>query len=91
MILQRVIDYFYHFIDIIVRWPGSVHNAHISFHFSLYINFTITVNGVSIPCYLIDDSAYPLNTWLIMPFTYRTGLTAQQKTFACIEYIVRGI
>ena len=33
---------------------------------TLFLDCTITVNGVSVPLYLIGDSAYPLQTWLTL-------------------------
>ena len=87
MILQRVVDHTYRFN---VGWPGSVHDARVFSQSSIYKKITqhtllpdrtITINGVSIPLYLIGDSAYPLQTWLMKPFTPGTVLTAQQKTF----------
>ena len=77
-------------MDINVGWPGSVHDARVFAHSSIYKKITeqnllpdknITVNGVSIPLYLIGDSAYSLQSWLIKPFTHDTALTSQQKTF----------
>jgi len=32
------------------------------------------------PC-LIGDSAYPMNAWLLKPFTFNSNLTAEQKHF----------
>ena len=84
MILQGVVDHSYRFIDINVGWPGSVHDAHVFAHSSIYKNITdnnflpdksITLNGVNIPLYLIGDSAYSLQTWLMKPFTHGTNLT----------------
>ena len=90
MILQGAVDHSYRFIDVNIGWPGSVHDARVFSHSSVYKKITehtllpdrtITVNGVSIPLYLIGDSAYPLQTWLMKPFTHGTVLTLQQKTF----------
>ena len=90
MILQGVVDHSYRFIDVNIGWPGSVHDARVFSHSSIYKKITehtllpdctITVNGVSIPLYLLGDSAYPLQIWLMKPFTHGTVLTAQQKTF----------
>ena len=90
MILHGIVDHSYRFIDINVGWPGSVHDARVFAHSSIYKNITdnnflpdksITLNGVNIPLYLIGDSAYSLQTWLMKPFTHGTNLTSQQKTF----------
>lgn len=90
MILQGVVDDSYRFIDINVGWPGSVHDARVFAQSSIFKKIsegtllpdqTTTVNGVNIPLYLIGDSAYPIKSWLMKPFTHGTVLTTEQKTF----------
>lgn len=90
VILQGVVDHSYRFIDINVGWPGSVHDARVFAQSSIVKRITdgtllpdnaICVNGVQIPLYLIGDSAYPMKTWLMKPFTHGTILTSEQKTF----------
>ena len=39
----------------------------------------LQVNGVDISLFLIGDSAYPLNTWLMKPFPHNGVLTREQK------------
>ena len=41
----------------------------------------MSIDGVKIPRYPIGDSAYPLKSWLMKPFTYGSSLTTQQKTY----------
>ena len=76
MILQGVVDANYRFLDICVGWAGSVHDARVFVHSPLYTkiteeqllpNKTLTVNGIEVPLFLIGDSAYPLQTWLMKP------------------------
>lgn len=90
VILQGVVDHSYRFLDINVGWPGSVHDARVFARSSLYSNITekhvlpdkkITINGIDIPLFLIGDSAYPLDTWLMKPFTHSTSLTQQQQYY----------
>lgn len=90
MILQGVVDHSYCFIDINVGWPGSVHDARVFSHSSICKKMTegtlvpdrsISINNTLVPLYLIGDSAYPLQAWLMKPFTHGTVLTSQQKTF----------
>ena len=90
MILQGVVDHSYCFMDINVGWPGSVHDAHVFAQSALYRNITknhlfpdkpMSIDGVKIPRYPISDSAYPLKSWLMKPFTYGSSLTTQQKTY----------
>ena len=46
-----------------------------------YQTLTLTVNGIDLPLYLIGDSAYPLQTWLMKPFPHNGILTRAQKTY----------
>ena len=90
IILQGVVDHSYRFIDINVGWPGSVHDARVFAHSALYEKITekdllpqkpMLINGVNVPLYLIGDSAYPLQTWLMKPFAHGSSLTSEQKTY----------
>ena len=89
-LLLQGVDHSYCFIDINVGWPGSVHYAHVFANSSIYKKITeekllpcctLAIGGVNVPLFLIGDSAYPLQTWLMKPFTHGTDLTAQQKTY----------
>ena len=62
MIVQRVVDADYCFLDVCVGWPGSVHDARVFAQSTLYNqiehnhilpNKMITVSGVCIPLYVI--------------------------------------
>lgn len=73
-----------------IGWPGSVHDARVFAHSSLYSkiehshilpNKTITVSDTHIPLYMIGDSAYPLKSWLMKPFPHNTELTTQQRNY----------
>ena len=100
VILQGVVDHSYCFIDINVGWPGSVHDACVLAHSSLYSNITvngllpdkgITVNEIKIPLYMIGDSTYPLETWLKKPYTHIASLTPEQQYYnyrLCKAHIV---
>ena len=37
--------------------------------------------GTDVPIYLIGDSAYPLQTWLMKPFQHNSILTSDQKRY----------
>ena len=36
MVVQAVVDYRYRFMNVYTGWPGSVHDARVFAHFSLY-------------------------------------------------------
>lgn len=40
---------------------------------------SLDVQGSNLPLFLIGDSAYPLLSWLIKPFSFSSSLTSQQK------------
>ena len=46
----------------------------------------LRVNGVDVPLFLIGDSAYPLNTWLIKPFPH-TGVLYRTKKHLIIGFV----
>ena len=91
IVIQAVVDHQYIFRDICVGWAGSVHDARILVNSSIYRRITEdkilqevgfrTICGKKIPVHIIGDSAYPMDTWLIKPFTDNPSLTADQKYF----------
>ena len=90
VLVQAVVDYNYLFSDVCVGWPGSVHDARVLANSSLFKKVTrkeilrgdlVREHGIDIPTFLVGDAAYPLNTWLMKPFTYSTDLTPAQKSF----------
>ena len=91
IILQGLVDHRYCFLDVYIGWPGSVHDAHVFSHSSLYSklskgellphNKTITYYGTDVPLFIIGDSAYLLETWLMKPFSQSAADTPQQRTY----------
>ena len=90
MILQAVVDHNNIFWDINIGWPGSVHDACVFVNSSLYrkaINGEILtgnelkISDKVVPLFLIGDSAYPLNSWLIKPFAYNTELSNCERKY----------
>ena len=90
MLIQGLVDANYRFLDVCVGWPGSVHDARVFAHSTLYNdiennhilpNQTITISSTRIPLYMIGDSAYPLKSWVMKPFPHNTELNAQQRNY----------
>ena len=90
MVVQAVVDHEYVFRDICVGWPGSVHDARIFINSMIYKRITEdkilecvgrTILGHNIPLCIIGDSAYPIQPWLMKPFSGDSSLTPQQKHF----------
>ena len=63
-----------------------MHDARVFAHSALYLKLpkgellprskTLTYNGA----YVLFDSAYPLETWLMKPFSQAAAVTPRQKT-----------
>ena len=88
VIIQAVADHDYLFTDIYVGWAGSVHDARVFAHSTVYERAiegallpvqTRSINGINIPLYLLGDSAYPLQNWLMKPFPESASTTSLQK------------
>ena len=68
-------------IDVVAKWPGSVHDSRILKNSKLYERFRegelpSLPNGV-----ILGDSGYPLLEWLLVPFVEHPGMTAAQKLY----------
>lgn len=90
MVLQAVVDDNYLFTDVYVGWPGSVHDARVLANSSIYkkaetqqilTGDVVVHQEMSIPIFLVGDSAYPLSTWLMKPFAHNSNLTPSQRSF----------
>ena len=90
VLLQAVVDDEYLFRDVVIGWPGSVHDARVLANSQVYHkakNKDILNTGSTVICgsvvypFLVGDSAYPLNTWLIKPFPHNSVLTSKQRKF----------
>ncbi|KAK1886217.1 REST corepressor 1 [Dissostichus eleginoides] len=90
IILQGVVDGRGLFWNVFAGMPGSLHDARVlrlstlwelatrGNHFPAQ---TRNIGGVSMGYYLLGDSAYPLQNWLLKPFQDTGRLTAEQQTF----------
>ena len=90
MLKQGLVNENYQILDVCVELPGSVIHARVFVHYSLYKeignnhilpNQTITISGSHIPLYMIGDSAYPLESWLMKRFPHNTELITQQRNY----------
>ena len=85
IVLQALVNHQYHFMNVYVGWPGSVHDARIFSNSEVFAkgtsktllpNSVRTLAGVPVPVVIIGDPAYPLLPWLIKPYP-GTGLSAK--------------
>lgn len=98
VLLQAVVDHDYLFRDVVVGWPGSVHDARVFSNSNVYhkannrsilnTNSTKILNTDVFP-FLVADSAYPLETWVMKPFPYNSALNSKQRNFNLLVYRAR--
>ena len=65
------------FINVVARWPGSVHDARILRLSQLFADFES--NRPLQDRVVLGDSGYPLRPWLLTPI--RNPVTAQQRLY----------
>ena len=91
IVMQAVVDSSYLFRDIVVGWPGSVHDARILSNSHLYrlgndgklfdVNLSQDIGGTTVKPLILGDPAYPLLPWLLKPYQHHPDITASQKNF----------
>ena len=78
VVVQAVCDSRMSFLNISVDWPGSMHDARIYRRSSIGIQ--LDRDGLH-PYHLLGDSAYPLISYLFVPFRDDGHLCPEQKQF----------
>jgi len=90
VLIRAVVDYKYCFLDIYTGWPGSVHDARVLAHSTFYrkanagqllSSTTKSIGGVSVPVFVIGDSAYPMLPWLMKPFSQPSVDSDEKRTY----------
>ena len=90
ILIQAVVDYKYCFLGIYTGWPGNVHDARVLAHSTFYrkanagqllSDKTKTLSGVSVPVFVIGDSAYPMLPWPMKPYSQPSVDSTEKRTF----------
>lgn len=86
--VQGICDASNVFLNLVVRWPGSTHDAFVLSNSQISDCFE---SGRIQDCWLLGDSAYPLRPWLLTPLpeprnvAERRYNTAHKRTRSVIE------
>ena len=89
IVLMAMVDSQYRFVWASCGFPGNSHDAIIFKSTDLWAsieegrcipNIGQSVDGVTVPSLIVGDSAFPLCTWLMKPYT-NAVLTPQQRNF----------
>ncbi len=90
MNVQAICDHNYCFTDVVIKWPGSVHDARIFVNSPVNEAFKfgkicpcpkkILYDEEEVPVCIIGDAAYPLYPYLMKDFPGE-GLTMQEQFY----------
>ena len=91
IVMQAVVDSQYLFRDVVIGWPGSVHDARVLSNSEFYNlglksqlfdgNVKERILGVNIGPVILGDPAYPLLEWLMKAFPENVNTPNWQRHF----------
>jgi hypothetical protein len=80
IVTQAVCDHLGRFTDIVVGWPGSVHDARVLKNSNLW-NRAEAGTLLNRGQFLLADAGYPLRPWLITPYKFDRSYNKERKVF----------
>lgn len=92
ILLQGICGAEQRFIDVLVGWPGSAHDARVWKNSPIYDRLK-TSGHMLLPsnAHILGDSAYPCDTFIMCPFRDNGHLTSKQKHFNAVLSSTRVI
>ena len=75
---QGIVDFREIFINYVIGWPGSVHDARVYTNSDFFLNRAEYIEGED---YVLGDSAYPISPFLISPFKNPSNYRQRQFNF----------
>ena len=89
--MQALVDSKYLFRDVVIGWPGSVHDARVRSNSELYNrgcngqlfdpSMKESILGVDMGPFILGDPAYPLLDWLIKAYPENQNTPNWQRNF----------
>jgi hypothetical protein len=91
VLMQAVVDCHYMFRNIVVGWPGSVHDARVLSNSEIFTigeenrlspaDYRVNVGGKAVRPVILGDPAYPLLSWLLKPYLENPNTIRQHRRF----------
>ena len=91
IIMQAVVDHNHLYRDVVIGWPGSVHDARVLSNSKIYEkgnynslfpqNVEEQISGQKMNPVIIGDAAYPLLPWLMKPYPENNTTPRIKKKF----------
>ena len=91
ILMQAVVDANYLYRDVVIGWPGSVHDARVFSNSEIFKkgdknklfhpDLTREINGEDVPPLILADPAYPLLPWIMKGYPRNSNAPRSQRVF----------
>ena len=91
IIMQAVVDCKYLYRDVVIGWPGSVHDARVFTNSSIFKkgnegnlfpdDLTMEIHGTELSPIIVADPAYPLLPWVLKGFQRKDDQPRRERVF----------